>query len=112
MIQYKNNKTGNIYKIVSQDVGNITPDEIHTKKLTPMILFEDIRGNLFIKEVPEFLENFSLVELNERELISCVRDFLKKGQMLQAVKFIKDQTGKGLKESKEFVDDVRFGVKV
>ena len=61
--------------------------------------------------------DFSLVLGGRRhkdEMIEQIKILLRKHQKIQAVKLYKDATGKGLKDSKEFVDGLERtrGVKI
>ena len=44
---------------------------------------------------------------DESSLAGKVRSILKKTNVIEAVKFVREQTGWGLKEAKDFVDSLR-----
>ena len=62
-----------------------------------------------LKEAKDFVENFmenKPTEIFEGDVLQHVKDLLKKHQKIEAIKEIKTATGMGLKESKDFIDNI------
>ena len=66
-------------------------------------------ANAGLKEAKDFVENFMVnkpAEIFEGDVLQHVKNLLKNHQKIEAIKEVRENTGMGLKESKDFVDNI------
>lgn len=87
--------------------GQYLNDLIAREGKLPAIKYVMEHTNVGLKDAKDFVENFMVnkpAEVIEGDVLEHVKNLLKNHQKVEAIKEVRNSTGMGLKESKDFVD--------
>lgn len=75
----------------------------------PAIKYVMKHTNVGLKDAKDFVENFMVnkpAQVFEGDVLQHVKNLLKNHQKIEAIKEVRENTGMGLQESKDFVDNI------
>lgn len=89
--------------------GQYLNDIISKDGKLPAIKYVMEHTNVGLKDAKDFVENFMAnkpAQVFEGDVLQHVKNLLKSHQKIEAIKEVRENTGMGLKESKDFVDNI------